>query len=332
MIASRLSLCGALVLLVVVFSSGCGEQGPIELSYQKPAQYQIPAKIKRIGIAEFGGQTSLDKKWGDIASDRLAAALDELNRRFHRYQLVDRQRIQAILDEQDLQTAVCDTASAGQVGKLADVQAMIYGSVKVTVEEQNTTRTTFDPIHQTMRTVPYTRRFCLAAVNFTMDDLVTGKTLAAVSVTRQYDSDKDKSAGGKLGRVIGFAPDKTSPVDQIISGLIDQCVQEFVNKISPHEIVVTEKLQRCKVKAGATANKLAKAGEYEEALEIYLQIIKARPDDHGAAFNAGLMYEALGQLDKAEQFYDKAFRINPKERYVLARKRVRDAARQGQAD
>jgi len=158
-------------------------------------------------------------------------------------------------------------------------------------------------------------------------NIKTGKTLATVSATREYDSEEDQKSGSQsVGRALGFGGDKVPPTDQVVSKLIDQCVAEFLGKISPHEVVVTEKLAKGSGKTKKvveTGNKLAVAGDYAEALDLYLAAIAANSEDHGAAFNAGLMYEQQGSLQKAEEMYDKAFRMDPKEQYVLARKRVR---------
>jgi len=318
-----------LLVCVVLMSScllaaGCGGEKTVQFTYQRPPQYQIPLSIKRVGIAEFGAETSQDRQWGLIAADRLAAKLDEYNKKYERYQLVDRMRLKAILDEKDLQMAVSDSASAGQAGKIADVQAMIYGTVKVSTQQQTKTRTTIDPLRRRTKTVTYKQLYCMANINFTMDHVGTSKTLAAVNATHEFDSEKDKkSKKTSIAKAMGFKGDNVPPSDQILNRLIDDCIDEFLSKISPHEEVVTEKLQKGKSKIVATGNTLAVAGDYAEALECYQSAVEQNPNDHGAIFNAGVMNEAMGNFVEAEQLYDKAFKIDPKESYVFARKRVR---------
>lgn len=323
----QIAVLSSAVLLVMGFIllAGCGGGQNIQIRYERPPQYQISSGIKRLAVAEFGGHTARDRQWGSIASDRLAAALDEYNRKFERYELVDRKRLRAIMDEQDLQLAISDAASASQAGKLANVHAMIYGSVKVTASDQRATKVVPDFVRRKVKTVTYTKRYCLTAVNFTMDNVSTGKTLAAVSLTREYDSEKDKTKSGPaaVGKMLGFTGGSLPPTDQIISHLIDECVQEFLSKISPHEVVVEEQLQGGKGKIVKTGNKLAEAGEYKDALECYEKAIRLKADDHGALFNAGLMHEALGNLAKAEELYNRAFEAKPESRYIFARKRVR---------
>ena len=305
---------------------GCGEDKTIELRYERPAEIEVPASIQRIGIAEFEGATPEDRRWGSVASDRLAARLDENNRKYQRYQLVDRKNIEAILNEQDLQLAVSDAATAGQVGQLAGVEAMIYGRVKVVMREEHTTRTTVDVIHQTTKQVPYVKRYCMASVTFTMDHVATGRTIATISEMREFDSDdKSKnSAPAAITSAMGLPGGSSAPAnEQTVMGLIDECVQAFVGKISAHDIVVSAKLKGGKSEAVKTGNTLAVAGEYAEALESYRKGLEEKADDHEAAYNAGLMCEALGQLAEAEQYYDQAFKGKARPEYVQARRRVR---------
>jgi tetratricopeptide (TPR) repeat protein len=120
------------------------------------------------------------------------------------------------------------------------------------------------------------------------------------------------------------------PNDQLISHLIDQCVREFIMKISPHEYTVREELCGGKSDFIKRGNMLAKACEYAEALEAYEQAIEAAPQDHGAMFNAGVVCEAMGKLDQADEYYTRAFNIKPEEDYVMARRRVRQESANGQ--
>lgn len=312
------------VAVIGFLFAGCGPRPIIDLRYDRSAEYMIAPSIRSLGIAEFGGKTAEDRKWGEIASDRLAAKLDAYNRMYNRYTLVDRKRLKAILDERDLQAAFSDSSQAVEAGKVAKVDAMIYGNVNVSSRDEPASKTTFDPIHQRLKTITYTRRYVMAEVNFTIDNVQTGKALATVSAVRQFDSDKDRASGSKsITSMMGFSGGSLPPAEKIIPELIDECVDQFVEKISPHQVTAQERLRGGKSKAVATGNKLAKAGDYAEALEMYQAAIAAKPDDHGAIFNAGVVCEALGKLDKAEQYYDRAFRIKPEEQYILARKRVR---------
>jgi tetratricopeptide (TPR) repeat protein len=320
----------ALSLLGLLLTAGCGPEPTVELRYFRPAAYEISAKVKKLAIAEFGGHTGEDRKWGNIAADKCASALDEYNKKYSRYELVDRKRLKGIMDERDLKISISDPNSAAQIGKLAEVDAMIYGNVAVTSRDERLTKAVFNPIRQTTEQVTYVRRYSLASVNFTMDDVGTGVTIVTVSTKHEYDSEKppgEQSGGKKFMKMMGYGGGDLPAADQTINTLVEQCVEDFLRKISPHEVVVSEKLAKGEAKAVQTGNKLALAKEYKEALECYEAALEQNSQDHGALFNAGLMYEALVDLKKAEEMYGRAFKIKDDARYVLARKRVRTEAK-----
>jgi tetratricopeptide (TPR) repeat protein len=319
-------LLSATLVLMGGVLGGCG--GPtVEVQYDRKAEYNIPRDVRRVAIAELGGQTFEDKRWGDIASDKLASALDTYNRKFNRYELVDRKRLRAILDERDLRMAISDTSSAAKAGELANVHAMIYGTVHVDTQDQHRTGRAFDPIGRSMKTVSYTQRYCLVTVNFTMDDIRTAKTLATHTSKQEYDSENDKKAGpAGIGMALGFGKDDAPPVHQIVNRLVDQAVYEFVSKISPYTERVRVSLEGGKSQQVQDGNQFAAAKEYSDALGCYRRAIEIHPDDHGALFNAGLMCEAMGELDQAYEYYGNAVAQKVHKKYIAARTRV-DLAR-----
>ncbi len=317
-----------------VLTAGCGGGQTVEIRYERSAVYEVPDRIRKVGIARFGGQTSQDKKWGDIAADRLAAALDAYNHKYNRYQLVDRKRLGAILDQRDLEMAISDSTAAGEAGKLAKVDAMIYGTVHVVARDEKLTKQKVDFLGGGTKTVYYTKRYVMASVNFTMNDISTGKTITTVTPVQEFDSEKggfSKEAGSddgstvkKVTGALGLGgSDDLPPTDQIVNRLIDQCVQDFLSKVSPHEVIVIERLRSGDSEAVKTGNKLAGAGEYVDALEFYTTVMERDLTDDGAIFNAGVISERLGRLADALKYYDKAFKLDPTEQYAAARARVR---------
>jgi tetratricopeptide (TPR) repeat protein len=174
-----------------------------------------------------------------------------------------------------------------------------------------------------MKTKPYTKRYCLVSVNLTMTDIDTAKTIHTFTITKEFDSEKDgeKSA---VGQFLGFSSDSPPPVDQTVNGMVDLVVQEFCQQISPHRQALSVKLEGGKTKAVEKGNTLAKAKDYPGALEMYEAGLAEKPDDDGAAFNAGVMYEAQGDFANAEKSYQKAFKLGDnKQKYADAKQRVR---------
>lgn len=318
-------LAVAALVSAAVLAAGCEGGGKaIEISYDRPPSIEIPSGIKRLAIAEFAGATAEDKQWGDIASDKLASALDAYNKKYQRYELVDRKGLGRIMAERDLQMAISDASSAAKIGKLADVHAIIYGSVHVAARREHGTKTVPDLLRRSVRTVSYTREYSVVNVNFTMDDINTGRTLAAHAAKGEYDSEADKKLGAaSIGRKLGVSSGDQPPLDLVTHRLIEECVEEFLAKIGPHSVRFVEKLEKGKTDSVKEGNEFAVAKEYADALKRYEQGIEERPDDDGAMFNAGLMYEVMGDLKKAEVYYDRAVGFKVKEKYITARKRAR---------
>lgn len=307
------------LVLGLLSMAGCGPERTVDFHYFRQASYEISPQIKRIAVAQFTTNGNATEALGDVASDRTASALDRENQKYNRYQIVDRKRLKQIMDERDLRIAISDPAAATKVGKLADVDGMIYGSVTASVRDEHLTREVIDPLRQGMKTVSYVRRYCLVTIHFTFDNINTGTSMASVTCKREYDSDKEGKGG--IGKAFGMGGDKAQPADAVMDRLVDQCVTEFIAKVIPHDEQVSEKL----ASGGGLerGNKMAAEKEYKDALEIYLAAIERDRKDGGAYFNAGLMYEALGDFQNAEKMYGKAYSLKDDQRYLAARKRVR---------
>lgn len=53
-------------------------------------------------------------------------------------------------------------------------------------------------------------------------------------------------------------------------------------------------------------------GKYKEALELYLNIEKIKPNRYSTASNLGTLYELMGENEKAYEWIKKSIKINPK--------------------
>ncbi|MBN1555488.1 MAG: tetratricopeptide repeat protein [Phycisphaerae bacterium] len=307
--------------LAVVFAcallGGCKDKGKdITIRYDRPPQYEISQKVRKVAIVQFGAKSGTEERWGEVASDCLAGVMDEYDKKYHRYKLIDRKRVRAIMEERDFQMSVVDTDQAVEFGKIAQVDAMIYGTVYVDQSEKDEIIHIPVPYAGTMRKT-VTHRMSTAAVTFAMVDVQTTKTICSVTVTRKYDSKNSPKEEKEKYKEF------KNNLSAITQHLIDECVREFVGKISPHEVVVSLQLEAGKSKLVKNGNNFADEGEYKDAIEVYQSALRETPDDDGAMFNIGVCYEAMGQLTQAEQWYNKAIRLNPDSEYIRARKRVR---------
>jgi tetratricopeptide (TPR) repeat protein len=148
-----------------------------------------------------------------------------------------------------------------------------------------------------------------------MDDVQTSKTICTVSITRKYDSkdQKDKDKYKKYG----------DNLDAITQAMVNECVTAFVDKISPHEVVVKVTLEAGESQEVKDGNNFASEGEYADAIRMYKAAVDDKPKDAGALYNMGVCYEAMGRLVEAEKCYDRALAIKPEKEFIRARRRVR---------
>ncbi len=291
-----LTICVAATCLAG--SLGCQQQqSPLTIRYKVPSEYEIPKDVRRIATSQFAAEASADKGLAMLVSDELAATLAA-----NGYEMVDRAEFSA-------------PAFSGKKPIMRRKRfaggAILSGSVKAWKQEKNV-----DCNCPEIRAQLRKRAF--VSVSLTLQDVQDGGTLLAMTINRDFSSLRSQQQGkgaGPLGKMSD---------EEAYASLALECVQAFADKISPRTLSATETLQPGRGSLVRSGNRLANQGRYAEALLKYLAALKKAPNDAGAAFNAGFMCEALGDLDTAEKYYSRAYNRAGHVEYLAARKRVRD--------
>lgn len=97
----------------------------------QPDKIIVPKNIKKIAVLEFkDDRTEKEKKKYQnpsiIIQEKLTAGLSKTGK----FQIIERENIDKIISEQKFQaTGITDVMTAVQIGKLANVDAMIFGSI-----------------------------------------------------------------------------------------------------------------------------------------------------------------------------------------------------------
>ena len=88
--------------------------------------------------------------------------------------------------------------------------------------------------------------------------------------------------------------------EEVCKEILDQMVPKIAKQIAPYKEVVYRALMKDKTKNPdlKAADELVKGNLYDRALEIFLQVWSGTQNP-AAGVNAGIMYEALGDLDSA---------------------------------
>lgn len=312
--------------LGLAFVTGCNGESKvtIPIRYERTAEVEIPEGIQKLAVAEFEGNGNFGQMAGPMAADVISGLFDEYNRKYRRFKIYDRSHVRKVLEEKQLQMAFSDPGSVVKAGKFAGVDAMIVGRVTASGQDSQVSKAYLDIASQSMRHRMVTVRQVGVHVSMKMVSVKSGREFVTKSASREYDS-SDKSKGGGEGGLafIGIGGSKLQGVQPTVEELLRQCMRELHGVISPHDVSVEIPLQRGRSPDVNTGNILAGEGNYDDALEYYLKAVQAAGDDHGAMFNAGVMYEARGDLVNAAQMYGRAFRVKPDRKYIVARNRVR---------
>ena len=298
--------------LTALSAAGCARSGvetTVRITHVRAAVLEVPPSVKRLAVAAFWCDTGGSAALGRGLADDLVVLLAG---RPERYDLLAPADLAPLMCEGVLPGSL-GPDSARRLGKLAGADAVLYGSITVAVSKTSSARPeTGDAIRSKDGNAAGQTVRCRVSVRFAMDDVATGRTIAAVLLT-------------KAGREIDGFP---AAGDRMVRRLLRECLAEFVAMVSPSSVDFRVVLDAGKVKIISRGNAFARDGKYGEALGCYQRALADNPGDAAAAFNAGVMCEKQSQLSEALAMYDKALALVPSEKYDRARRRV--SGRNGQ--
>jgi hypothetical protein len=293
----------SVLLGCLLAAAGCGGSvRAVRFSYEEPAVCELPASISTLAVAEFrqaGGEG-----WGGVVSQGIAEALKRATLP-HRVRIVQTQVGKAASKPAVPGPVIVDTPSAVAWGKAVGADAVAYGTVAVIGSGE---RAGAKPTGGQVA--------CQVVVNLVIDDVRSGRTVASLSVSQRYPPPQTAAPPGS-------AP-AAPAAEAVVEELIAQCVDRLVKRLCPQTVWVNEQLQFGRTRLVLDGNHLARAGQYEQAMDCYLRAIELSSGDDGAVFNAAVMCEALGRLDEAQKLYERAAAMRPGEHTDQALKRLNE--------
>lgn len=320
------------ILSILLLS--CATTSTVNVQVMKPAEIHLSG-VKKIAVVDFQGP--------ERSGSQVATTLQSLLIQKQQYDLIERDRLAQVLEEQNLgMTGVVDEASAVQIGKVLGVDAMVFGEVTTyqverdergvekverqegtgkyeIVEQKNIfTGKKYKVKKEIMKTVLVDQHYRIrrgsVAINFRVVNVENGQLLAVYSDSKSYDS----------GKVVEGSQKTLPPQGQILSDLSRQICNKFANMISIHEL--TQKLFLEPGKGNIDlGRKYAEAGLWPEAIEAWETAAKETPDEPSVFYNLGTAYEIDSEYELAEAMYKKAMILKQKKRYMEAIARVRKA-------
>lgn len=301
---------------------GCDRQGVVSFQYDRGAEFQLPAGIGRVAIADLGGTTERDASWGRAVSDSLAelAATGPVGGR--KWNVVRLSGYQPLTDSRG-PASMPATAPWVATVQAGDADAILVGWANVMVRDEQVAVTPASPPPPGAPLPTTTRRYAVGTVDFQLIEAAGSKVLATVHVTEQFDSLRSLANRAAASRPATPAPAEIPSVESVMRQLAQRAGRQFLARFSPHRVTVSQELKASPSRRTQAGNRAAARGEYAKALKRYQDAIEADPTDDAAMFNAALMCEALGRMEEAARYAARAAVLGNDADYINMGKRLR---------
>jgi len=162
--------------------------------------------------------------------------------------------------------------------------------------------------------VPSLARQVALEVHFVISKSGFATPLVTIETNRHYDSTADPRVRGELGLSRSDDPTAVPPTDEIVAELLDECVREFWQMVTPLEVREEITLRPFGGPEGPLAFKAVKRGDLSDALEQLSKAARRKPDRHNVIFDLAVVQEARGDLAGASASYHQAAKLsNPED-------------------
>ncbi len=259
------------------------------------------------------------------------------------FTIVERSEIERVMKELALnQSGLINDADAAQAGKILGVEAMIVGSVKIDCVQSWLKEERKEGNQKTQADCEHIATNVSGAIRVVQVE--TGQVIASKDSRRAHDQKgckgatltdpskpKSKKPFGDFGDLL--KSDKSSAVASP-EAAVDLCLTEIVNELVEY-IAPSFKEQKLEfadvegdqfkrmVEIAQNALKSPSRDNLNTAYVQYTAIVDQDNYNHGAQFNFGVLYEAVGNYKKAKEKYDLAYSLKGNEdKYRKAQERL----------
>jgi hypothetical protein len=348
--ASRVVLAGTLAMAAGL---GCAsrEQAVVNFSYVVEKEKDLPPGVQTIAIvpAEIGPTT--DEKWSDMSVTILRSLIGESRSRFGTTVVVtERRDTKPVFDEADLAAAGLTNRPGGSPGQLEGADAYLLSNINVKVEKHVGKQRTLSGLDiaglfgesdhdgpyyrgdshvaggranvQTEEVETVTRNMTVQTA-FKLVDSRNGRVLEEYAPRTFQATDRTKASP-----IFGSSKTEAelTPRDEIIATLVERGAREFVSRLMPVRVDVETVVDSSTNQSCSQGVRMLRAEEFGSALAAFQAALSENPNDHRAAYGAGVASEAQGNLDKALSYYKQALAISFTPENVEARDRAKTFA------
>lgn len=316
LLATGLLICG---------TTGCGpkpEKATILITYDLQPTRPLPRGMENLSIepvlARGIGQEAIDEeKWGDMTATMIQAKLDAINSRHGLgLTIANRRDARAVMAEQDLEAAgLVEPSPTGVQPGLTRVDGKIIGKVAIKVDVRKGKKRTIKYLDAfgggghswgygggavDTEEVKSIARTVTVQPNFRLVD-AAGQDWVTYAPQRPVQISDAKKPGGFFGSSRTEAD--LDSRDEIVLMAVEEGVDEFLSLIVPMKLEYEVPIKSSRDENSVRGVKYARSGEYAEAMEYFHTTLQEDDTDDATAFCAGVVAEAMGQLDDAVRYY-----------------------------
>lgn len=329
---------GGLLCLGVMVGCGASRQAaPMQFHYDVAPSKGLPRGVSALYVAPATIGPNTDAQWSDLTANILRDLVqDSASRLNSGVTLTDRRDTQGVFDEADLRASGMSTQEGGSPGQLMASDGRILSNINVKVTEEETKDQTLDitniggwgghgggggNVSGQTREVSGVRRTVIVQADFKLLDNNNRQWHAGGGTFGPY-VDQTKKPSPLFGSSRGKGD--LSAVDQTIYAIVEDAARGFVSEIVPCRIDVSTQVTSSNNKACAEGVKLLRGGPgmYPSAVNQFEAALVENPNDHQAAYGAGVACEAMGDYNRALDFYRRACVASSNREYIEARTRV----------
>jgi len=335
-------------LSLIILLSFCGTTKQVKVL--KPAELDV-GSVKKIAVLDFDFTGS----WGFASDDKTPNNLEQLGRLLMKnmfdsksppdphtaypgtiisdkliaklvtnkyYTVIERKALSKLLEEQALSlSGVIDAGQAAEVGKLLGAEGLVMGSGTYSVQDHGKWETYKEKKVEKKRY--RVSRQVTASITYKIVNVTTGSIIASKTNTLSNGNGRnDSSTGADEKAAIRNVPDWRPIVDRLVDGLLNMTL----NQVAPHYVTERRSIEEGESAQMEAAVKYVERDLWADAMEIWEMVAQnpgADQEDRVAAtYNMGLYYELIGELDSAEDQFDRAFKMSGNEDYLDARARI----------
>ena len=259
------------------------------------------------------------------------------------FTVIERNEIERVMKEQALgQSGLLDDANAAQVGNILGVEAMIVGTVKIDCVQSWLREERKEGNASKKVDCEHMATSVSGAIRVVQVE--TGQVIASKESRRTHDQKackgaaltdpskpKSKSPFGGIGDLFKFDDNmKASSPEAAVEFCLTEIVNDLVDYIAPS--FKEQKLEFANVEGDQfermveTAKNALKSPSFDNLTTAYTQyaaIVDHDAYNHGAQFNLGVLYEAVGDYKKAKEKCDLAYSLKSGDgKYRKAKERL----------